>query len=83
MDRLADKLVLSILDIRHEKTKYLNTRMQLLVAEAKQAGDKESMEEYQQQSVAISRQLLGIQQAKNAMSALSKRRAEEAALNHF
>lgn len=83
MDRLADKLVLSILDIRHEKTKYLNARMQVLVTEAKQDGDKESMEAYQQQSVAISRQLLGIQQAKNAMSAVSKRRAEEAALNHF
>jgi DNA primase len=83
LDRLADKLVLSVLDIRHEKTRRLNTRMQHLVTEAKQTGDHESVETYQAQSLEISRQLLRLQQAKNAMSSVSKRRAEEASLGHF
>jgi DNA primase len=83
LDRLADKLVLSVLDIRHEKTRRLNARMQRLVTEAKKAGDRESVETYQAQSLEITRQLLRLQQAKNAMSAVSKRRAEEASLGHF
>ena len=83
LDRLADKLVLSVLDIRHEKTRRLNTRMQHLVTEAKQTGDRESVETYQAQSLEISRQLLRLQQAQNAMSSVSKRRAEEASLGHF
>lgn len=83
LDRLADKLVLSVLDIRHEKTRRLNTNMQHLVTEAKQIGDSEAVETYQAQSLEISRQLLRLQQAKNAMSSVSKRRAEEAALGHF
>jgi DNA primase len=83
LDRLADKLALSLLDIRHEKTKRLNAKMQRLVIEAKQTGDRESVKTFQTQSVEISRQLLRIHQAKNAMSAVSKRRAEEEALNHY
>jgi hypothetical protein len=83
LDRLADKLVLSVLDIRHEKTRRLNKSMQHLVTEAKQIGDSEAVETYQAQSLEISRQLLHLQQAKNAMSSVSKRRAEEASLGHF
>ncbi|MFO7679242.1 MAG: DNA primase [Chloroflexota bacterium] len=83
LDRLADKLVLSVLDMRHEKTRRLNTRMQQLVAEAKEVKDTASIETYQMQSVNFSQQLRRIQQAKNAMSSVSKRQNEEAALNRF
>jgi DNA primase len=83
LDRLADKLVLSVLDIRHEKTRRLNTKMQHLVTEAKKTGDRDLVETYQAQSVEISRQLFQLQRAKNAMSAVSKRRAEEASFGHF
>ncbi len=83
LDRLADKLVLSVLDMRHEKTRRLNAEMQKMAAEAKKEGQRELVADYQEKALEISRQLLYIQRAKNAMSAVSKRRAEEASLGHF
>ncbi len=83
LDRLADKLVLSVLDMRHEKTRRLNAEMQKMAADAKKEGRRELVADYQAQSLEISRQLLHIQRAKNAMSAVSKRRAEEASLDSF
>ena len=83
LDRLADKLVLSIIDIRIEKTKQLSARIKDLVVEAEISGEVESYNEYKSQLVELTRQLWTIQQAKNAMSAVSKRRAEEASLDRF
>ena len=83
LDRLADKLVLSIIDIRIEKTKQLSAKIKDLVIEAETSGEVESYNEYKSQLVELTRQLWTIQQAKNAMSAVSKRRAEEASLDRY
>ena len=83
LDRLADQLVISLLDVRHEKILHLYTRVQRLVTGRHETEDKETVESYYTQLVSIYRKLNSIKQAKKAMSADSKRRAEEASLGHF
>ncbi|MBE2224383.1 MAG: toprim domain-containing protein, partial [Anaerolineae bacterium] len=82
LDRLADKLVLSVIDIRLEKKRQLNAQMKRLTEEAKEEGDVNSVEAYTIQSSEISHQIFRLQQAKNAMSAVSKRKTEDA-FGHF
>jgi hypothetical protein len=78
LERLADKLVLSVLDWRLEKNSQLVGIVRQLVHETQQANDGDSSEMYQQLSE-LKLAKLRIDQARNAMSAMGRRRAEEGA----
>ncbi|MBK8985393.1 MAG: DNA primase [Chloroflexi bacterium] len=83
LDRLADQLVLAVLDWRIEKVRQLRTELQRFVADAKQEADAESYQEYMAQLQELSVTKNGLDQARNAMSATSRRRAEDAALSRY
>ncbi|MCB8988515.1 MAG: DNA primase [Ardenticatenaceae bacterium] len=83
LDRLTDQLVLAVLDWRIEKARQLRTDLQRFVAEAKQQGDLDSYQEYLVRLQELSVTKLRLDQAKDAMSATSRRRAEDAALGRF
>jgi len=78
LERLADKLVLSVLDWRLEKNSQLVGIVRQLVHETQQANEGDSSEMYQQLSQLTSAKLR-IDQARSAMSAMGRRRAEEGA----
>jgi DNA primase len=83
LDRLADQLVLAILDWRIEKTRQLRNDLQLLVDDAKRQDDLDAYQEYLSRLQALSVTKKQLDQAKNAMSATSRRRAEEASLGRY
>jgi DNA primase len=79
LDRLADTLVLSVLDWRQEKIKKLSGEVKKLLREASGINDMESLALYRQQMRELPLALKRIDRARDAMSAMSRRRAEEAA----
>jgi DNA primase len=83
LDRLADQLVLAVLDWRSEKTRQLRAELQRLVTEAVQQGDTESYHEYLNRLQTLSVTKKQLDQAKDTLSATSRRRAEDATLNRF
>lgn len=83
LDRLADQLVLAVLDWRSEKTRQLRVELQRLVTEAVQQGDNEAYQEYFNRLQTLSVTKRQIDQAKDTLSATSRRRAEDANLNRF
>ncbi len=83
LDRLADQLVLAVLDWRIEKARQLRTDLQRFVADAKQQGDSDSYQEYLVRLQELSVLKRRLDKAKNALSATSKRRAEDAALGRY
>jgi DNA primase len=76
-ERLPDKLVLSVLDWRLFKVKQQGSEIQQLVREAKQMTDHELIALLQQQQHDLALLQLSLNKAKGAMSALSRRRAED------
>jgi hypothetical protein len=76
-ERLPDKLVLSVLDWRLSKVKQQGSEIQQLVREAKQMTDHELVALLQQQQHDLALLQLSLNKAKGAMSALSRRRAED------
>ena len=83
LDRLADQLVLAVLDWRIEKVRQLRTDLQRFVADAKLQGDPDSYQEYLARLQELSVTKKRLDQAKNGMSATSRRRAEDAALGRY
>ncbi len=79
LDRLADKLSLSVLEWRLQKNKAFNQKIKVLFDEAKRQNDLESAKLYEQQIMKSHLENLSLNKAKGAMSATSRRRAEEAA----
>ncbi|MEM7334415.1 MAG: DNA primase [Chloroflexota bacterium] len=79
LDRLADKLLLSVLEWRLQKNKLFNQKIKVLFDEAKRQNDQESAKLYEQQIAKSHLESLSLNKAKSAMSATSRRRAEEAA----
>lgn len=78
LERLADKLVLSVLDWRLEKNSQLVGIVKQLVHETQYGNDRDSSEMYRQLSE-LTLAKLRIDRARNAMSATGRRRAEEEA----
>lgn len=76
-ERLPDKLVLSVLDWRLSKAKQQLTEMKQLIREAKERADAEFVALSQQQLRDLPLLILNLNRAKAAMSAVSRRRAEE------
>jgi DNA primase len=82
LDRLADTLVLSVLDWRLERIKHLLGEVKQLYQEAVNAKDVEVLDLYKQQMRDLPLSVLKINRAKDAMSAIGRRRAEDAAFGH-
>jgi DNA primase len=74
IERLPDRLTLSILDWRYAKTWDLIREVKRLIQEAKSANDQEMLVVYIQQSQELAARRKRISQAKEAMSSLSRRR---------
>lgn len=83
LDRLADQLVLAVLEWRSEKTRQLRVELQRLVAESVQQGDHEAYQEYLNRLQTLSVTKRQIDQARDALSATNRRRAEDATFNRF
>lgn len=73
LERLADKLALSVLDWRHEKITRLVNEVRQLFRESPQVNDADSQTMYQQLQ-SWRQAMLKIHRAKDAMSATSNRR---------
>jgi DNA primase len=78
LERLPDLLVLSILDWRLEKVKGLLADVKLLFKEAQQEQTPDVIELYYQQLRELPLTVLSLNKAKWAMSAVSRRRTEDA-----
>lgn len=78
LDRLPDNLVLSILDWRLDKIKQRLGEVKQLFQEAKSQGDADALDLYNRQILDLTMVSGKINKAKGSMSALSRRRAEEA-----
>ena len=76
-ERLPDKLVLSVLDWRLSKAKQQGSEIEQLVREAKEMTNGELIALLQQQQHDLALLQLSLNKAKGAMSALSRRRAED------
>jgi DNA primase len=76
-ERLPDKLVLSVLDWRLTKTKQQLTEMKQLMREAEELADNEFVTLSRQQLRELPLLIRSLNKAKGAMSAVSRRRAEE------
>ena len=83
LDRLSDQLVIAVLDWRIEKTRQLRTDLLRFVTDAKLQGDAEAYQEYMARVQELSVIKGKLDEAKNAMSASSRRRAEDASLGRF
>lgn len=79
LERLADTLVLSVLDWRLENVRQLLNEVKHSFNEAQAENDAEALEVYQQQLRELPLLFLQINKARSAMSATSRRRADEAA----
>ena len=82
-DRLADKLTLSVLDWRLQKVNQRLTQLRQLFPETQLQPDEEAAQLYQQQTREASMLIQRLNLAKSAMSATSRRRAEEAANGRY
>lgn len=78
LSRLPDTLVLSVLDWRLEKIRHLLSEVKQHFHEAHRLNDADSLEIYRQQLSQLPLAVLSINKARDAMSAMSRRRAEEA-----
>ena len=79
LDRLPDALALSVLDWRLEKIRTLISELDQLLASKRQSGSAGELDELYDNLRATSQQAMqGIHQAKDAMSAQGRRRAERA-----
>ena len=79
LDRLPDTLALSVLDWRLDKIRTLISELDQLLASKKQSGSVGELDELYNNLRATSQQAMqGIHQAKDAMSAQGRRRAERA-----
>jgi DNA primase len=76
-ERLPDKLVLSVLDWRLYKTKQQVEELKQLVREADNEADETLLAMSQEQLRELPLVVLNLNKAKGAMSAVSRRRAEE------
>jgi DNA primase len=73
LDRLPDRLVLSVLDWRAERVKELMASVKKLLLEAQAQNDPEMEEMYRQQLRELPMQLRSIHHAREAMSAVGRR----------
>jgi hypothetical protein len=73
VDRLPDRLVLSVLDWRQEKVKGLIVEVEQLFVETQAQNDPEMLEMVSQQLRELPLQLLSINRARKAMSAVGRR----------
>lgn len=78
LEQLPEKLARLILDLRLERIRRLWTETQQLCDAAQAAGDAGSLELYTSQIKTLSRTRFQIDRALQALSAVSRRRAEEA-----
>jgi hypothetical protein len=78
LDRIADTLVLSVLDWRLGTIKQLLSEVKLLIHDAQSSDDVDSLVMYRGQLQNLPLQVLSINRARDAMSALGRRRAEDA-----
>ncbi len=76
-DRFIDRLALAILDWRAEKIQRQITEITLLVRQAQAENNEPLTQLYERQKRELPSKWLGIKQAKSAMSAVHRRRAEE------
>jgi DNA primase len=76
-DRLADTLVLSVLDWRLEKVKQSINEVTVLFNQAKMQGDEAMIALFGQQLRELPMTVLGIHRAKGARSAVQRRQKEE------
>lgn len=82
LDRLADKLALSVLNWRQEKVGQLISEIEQLFRHGDTSDDVAASEMYDQLNE-LKLTVLNIHRAKNAMSAVSRRRAENAGNGRF
>lgn len=78
LERISDTLVLSVLDWRLAKVRQLLSEVKHLLHEAQSENDTEALAIYQQQLRDLPLAVLQINKARDAMSATSRRRAEDA-----
>ncbi len=83
LDRLADQLVIAVLDWRIEKTRQLRNDLQVLKDDARRQGDLDAYQEYLNQIQSLSVTQYQLAKARDGMSATSRRRAEEASLGRY
>ena len=80
LEQLPEKLARLILDLRLERIQRLWAEAQQLCDEARAAGDAGSLELYLSQVQKLSRTFYQLSQGRRAMSAVSRRKAEEAGI---
>ncbi len=78
LERISDTLVLSVLDWRLAKVRQLLGEVKHLLHEAQRENDTEALAVYQQQLRELPLAVLQLNKARGAMSATSRRRAEDA-----
>ncbi len=78
LERISDTLVLSVLDWRLAKVRQLLGEVKHLLHEAQSENDTEALAIYQQQLRELPLAVLQLNKARGAMSATSRRRAEDA-----
>jgi hypothetical protein len=77
-ERLADSLAQLILDVRLERIRRLLAEVQQLFFEAKDQGQEDHLQMYKEQLQSLPLNVQRINRARWAMSAVSRRQAEEA-----
>lgn len=77
LERLPDRLVISILDWRLERVRRLIREVEQLFHEAKTQDDLDALEMYSRQLRELPLQLLGINRARAAISATSRRNSDQ------
>jgi hypothetical protein len=77
-ERLADSLAQLILDVRLERIRRLLAEVQQLFFEAKDEGQEDHLQMYKEQLQSLPLNVQRINRARWAMSAVSRRQAEEA-----
>lgn len=83
LDRLADKLTLSVLDWRLQKVNQRLTQLRQLFPETIRQQDEEAAQLYEQQTREAHLLIQRLNLAKSSMSATNRRRAEEAANGRY
>lgn len=83
LERIADTLVLSVLDWRLAKIRQLLSEVNHLLLEAQAENDIEALAIYQQQLRELPLAVLQLNKARDSMSATSRRRAEDALNGRF
>jgi hypothetical protein len=76
LDRLPDKLVISVLDWRAERARELVSEVNQLLDEAQSNNDQEMLALYYQQLQEFIARRKRISKAKEAMSSLNRRRSD-------